>query len=383
MGPGSRSLAACLVCLAGIGAAAGVQAKDAAPPPFEPQAWTPPPPRPATGVLAPNRALREAVPLFAGQARNPEDLTFDAQGRMYFPSSSNPDATTASDGRIHRVDDPAAASPRLTTFAVTDGNPLDMRFDWKGNLLVADWVRGLLSIDPQGKVTTLIPIGEAIGPDVFRHPDGVAMAPDGRIFVSIGSAREVYDPVPEILEQKPYGRLVELDPRTGAKQIVIPDLYFANGVVVDPAGRFVLVSDQYRYRIARYWLTGPLAGTRDNLVEGLPGFVHNLSWAPDGTLWATLFQGRVGLIDAVHPYPWLKGLLARLPASMLNPPLPRDEAAVGKGSVLKIGPAGEILRSLQDPSPRLNTLSSAVEHGGALYIGTITGDAILRYPLAN
>jgi sugar lactone lactonase YvrE len=210
------------------------------------------------------------------------------------------------------------------------------------------------------------------------------MAPDGRIFVTIGSERETYDPVQEILEQKPYGRLVEFDPRTGSKKIVIPNLYFANGVVVDPHGAFVLVSDQYRYRIARYWLAGPKAGTRDNFVENLPGFVHNLSWAPDGTLWATLFQGRVGLIDSVHPHPWIKGLLARLPASLLNPPLSRDEASVGKGSVLQLSPEGEILCALEDPSPQhLNTLSTAVQHGDGLYIGTITGDAILRYPLGR
>ncbi|NDJ54542.1 MAG: hypothetical protein GYB68_15860 [Chloroflexi bacterium] len=40
---------------------------------------------------------------------------------------------------------------------------------------------------------------------------------------------------------------------------------------------------------------------------------------------------------------------------------------------------GEVLFSLQNPRVVLNTLSSAVYHDGSAYMGSITGNVLLRY----
>lgn len=52
---------------------------------------------------------------------------------------------------------------------------------------------------------------------------------------------------------------------------------------------FVLVNETYRYRIVRYWLKGPKAGTHEVFIDNLPGFPDNISSNRKGTFWLALF----------------------------------------------------------------------------------------------
>ncbi len=98
-------------------------------------------------------------------------------------------------------------------------------------------------------------------------------------------------------------------------------LSFANGNAIEPAGRFLVVADQYRYRIARLWLTGPQAGQVDSFAENLPGFPHNLHYDTDGVLWVGLYQGRSATLDRISFRPRLKRVLAKLPATVVAGPV--------------------------------------------------------------
>jgi sugar lactone lactonase YvrE len=40
----------------------------------------------------------------------------------------------------------------------------------------------------------------------------------------------------------------------------------------------VLVNETGAYRISRYWLTGPKAGTHDMFIDNLPGLPDNLAF---------------------------------------------------------------------------------------------------------
>ncbi|HMJ25950.1 MAG TPA: hypothetical protein VK475_08985, partial [Pyrinomonadaceae bacterium] len=112
------------------------------PVPINPAAWTPPPAPDLTGVYAQNSELsrieRLKVDGFA-----PEDVAIDGQDRIY---------SGVEDGRIFRFQ-PDGTRPDV--FARTEGRPLGLIFDPAGNLIVADAIKGLLSIAPDGNISVL------------------------------------------------------------------------------------------------------------------------------------------------------------------------------------------------------------------------------------
>jgi sugar lactone lactonase YvrE len=329
------------------------------PSPIDPVAYTPPEKPPLTGALAPNSALAAADRLGEGVLNGPEDVAFDGSGRLY---------TGTADGRIVRLGpDNDAPEP----FASTGGRPLGLRFDAHGRLLVCDARKGLLRVDLEGRVTVLA--AEAAGVQI-RFADAVDVARDGRIYFSDASVRfALDDALYDLLEARPHGRLLRHDPATGKTAVLLDGLYFANGVALSADQDFVLVAETYRYRITRLWLTGPKAGTTDVFADNLPGFPDGVSWNGRDTFWVALFTVRNDAADRrLHPRPWAKRLIAKLPRFVW--PKPQRY-----GLVLGLDRDGRIVRSLHDPEGRrVPQVTSVREHGGSLYLGTLDQDWLGR-----
>lgn len=328
--------------------------------PIAPVAFSPPVAPRCEGVLAQNHDLTQAELLAKGKIHGPEDTAFDSAGAVY---------TGTVDGKIVRLN----LDQTLETFAVTGGRPLGLRFDRHGNLIVADAAKGLLSIARDGAITTLTTSAEGVP---IKLADALAIASDGRIYFSDATSREWgEDFVYEILEAKPYGRLLCYDPATQTTNVLLRDLYFANGVALSREEDFVLVNETYRYRITRYWLKGARAGTAEVFVDNLPGFPDNISSNKDGTFWLAIFTIRKPIADRMHPYPFAKKLLARLPKFLRPNP-------TNYGLVLALDEHGRITRSLHDPAGKhLREITSAREHDGFLYCGTLQDDHLGRIAL--
>ena len=345
-----------------------------APSPIDAVAYEPEPARPLSGVLAPDEALRSTVLLARGRVRGAEDVAVDPAGRVYGGLEN---------GVIVRL----AATPTvsggevLETFVDTGGRPLGLAWDGAGNLLVADAVRGLLSVSPDGELTDLA--SEAAGVP-FGFTDDVDVGPDGTVYFSDASSEHgVEDYLYELLEARPRGRLLAFDPDTVATTVLLDELYFANGVAVSPTGDFVLVNETYRYRIRRLWLRGPKAGTSEIFIDRLPGFPDGVSTATaDPTarvsagvaFWVAMFTVRNPLVEEFfHPRPWWKERLALLPRFLWPRPEPY-------GLVLGLDRDGEIVEALHDPGGRrVREITSVEEVDGALYLGTLHGDWIGRW----
>ena len=331
------------------------------PGPVDAVAYRPMSAPPLTGVLTPNDQLKTAELIGLGQVIGPEDVALDNRGRIYGGTS---------DGRILRVD-----GDRLEKFADTGGRPLGLHFDKQGNLIVCDAVKGLLSVNAQGKVQVLLTevAGVPLG-----FTDDLDIAADGTIYFSDASSRyHVHDYLLDCIEARPYGRLIRFDPRTGQSEVLLKDLYFANGVALSQNEEFVLVNETYRYRVARYWLKGPRKGRRDLFIDNLPGFPDGISANRQGTFWMAMFTVRNATMDHLHPRPWAKNLMARLPRWMWPKPQPY-------GLVLALNESGQIVRSLHDvDGGHLRTVTSVEEHNGFIYCGSLYNDRIGRLRVSD
>lgn len=366
-----------LVLTGGAVALAALAAFVLVPSPVQARGWTPPSAPPMVGILSPNRALGDSEVFADSLISGPEDIAISADGRTLYASNYN-------DGLIVRLDVSPGVTPRAVEHASTGGSPVDLALRPEGSLLVCDWSKGLLRVDPLGQVSTVLSLGTLVEGRPFVRPDGVSEAADGTIYVSEGSSRPgVWNGVFEALEAGDYGRVIALSPLTGEASTVVDGLSFANGNAIEPAGRFLVVADQYRFRIARLWLTGPRTGQVDSLAENLPGLPHNIHYDAEGLLWVGLYMGRNATLDQISPRPWLKQVLAKLPASVVAGPERLRDGKTGRGALISLDPQGEPVHYLAGPPTRVDTISGAVRHGDTLYVSTLTGDAILRLPVPN
>jgi len=336
----------------------------AIPSPIHPLAWNPPPAPALTGVLAPNEKLSHAQ-LVSARPDGPEFITFDAHADLYTGDES---------GTIYRI----PPGGRAERFASTGGRPNGLAFAPDGNLLVADTRRGLLSVSPAGQVTVLA--DKAAGRPIALANE-LAVARDGTVYFSDSTVTPYarIDLTRELLENRSTGRLLRYDPRTHHTDVLLSGLSLANGVALAPDQSYVLVVESYRYRITRYWLTGPRAGTHDTFASNLPGFPDNITAGPDGTFWVALYQPRSGMIDFLQRHPFLKAQLAKLPGALLA-------AGQAKASTaLQLSATGRPVRALSDSTGHIFGLTTALAHDGYLYLGTDHSGSndVMRYPLSG
>ena len=330
------------------------------PGPVDSQAWTPPPAPKLEGVMAPNDELTRAELVVSDDIFGPEDIAVDGAGTMY---------AGMQDGRIVRL----TMAGEITTLVNTGGRPLGLDWHPDGRLIVADAFRGLLAVSVDGAVTVLSQGADGVP---FGFADDVDVASNGRIYFSDASSKfNQHEYRLDLLETRPYGRLLEYDPDTETTRVLMDGLYFANGVALSQAEDFVLVNETWRYRVTRYWLTGPKAGTSDIFIDNLPGFPDGISANGRGTFWLALPSPRKADVDALHPKPWLKNLVAKLPEAL-------QPAATRYGLVASLNEAGEITGSSHDPSGQhVWEVTSVEEHNGYVYLGSLTTDRVARLPV--
>jgi sugar lactone lactonase YvrE len=330
------------------------------PVPISPAAWAPPKAPELTGVYAQNSELarieRLKVDAFA-----PEDVAIDGADRIY---------CGAEDGRIFRFQ-PDGTQPEV--FASTQGRPLGLVFDHDGNLIVADAVKGLLSIARDGSISVLTTQAEGVP---FRCTNDLDVASDGTIYFTDASYKYPLTQLKaDLLEHQSNGRFMAYDPRNKQTRVLLRDLNFANGVAVSPDQSFVLVNDTGSYRVRRFWLNGSKQGQSDVFIDNLPGFPDGISSNGRGTFWLALVNRRDSALDSLHPHPFLKKIVWRLP-SFLQPNIKRY------AFVLALDTNGKVVQNLQDPSPQcFAQIANVVEHKGMLYFGSIGESAIGRMPL--
>lgn len=346
------------------------------PVPIRAVAWEPPAFPGYAGHHERNDRLAQLELVSVAPEVGPEHIAFGADGLLY---------TGLLSGVILRM---APDGTGAETVATTHGRPLGLDFDVEGRLVIADALRGLLVLEPDGTLRTLT---DTVGGAPIRYADAVKVASDGRMLLTDASTRfsprqfGTFDAaLLDVLEQSCTGRVLEFDPATSRTRIVAQGLCFPNGVELNDDETQVLVAETATYRVLRFARAAAGLDVRRALAEGtgevdvildnLPGFPDNLARGADGRYWTGLTKPRSQSIDRMAGKPWLRELTLRLPKVLW--PVPP-----AYGHVIAFDEGGRILLDLQDPAGRLPETSGATEHEGRLYVQSLHATAFGILPL--
>ena len=279
---------------------------------------------------------------------------------------TGPEDIVLKDNKIYVGYDSGVIMSNDGIFSNTKGRPLGMAFDSEENLIIADAVRGLISIDRDGKVKTLSTKSDSDNIP-FKFVDDLDIANDGKIYFSDASSKYGYgsDRL-ELFEHTPNGRLLVYDPATKETTTLLNDLYFANGVALSTDESFVLVNETCMYRIQKYWLKGEKAGTSEVFIENLPGFPDNVSSNKEGIFWVALFNPRNNFVEMSSNKPFLRKIVLRLPELLQPQPIRHS-------FVLGLDESGKIVHNLQYQSNKAySPITSVKQYENNLYFGSLT-----------
>ncbi len=328
---------------------------------IEPVAWTAPENPGLTGRYAPNDALAAAEWMGENVGVGPEDVAIDWKGRAIVGYA---------DGRVERF----AADGSSHTLVNTGGRPLGLDAMPDGSLVVADAIKGLLLVSENGEMQTLSTASEGLS---FKFTDDVDVAPDGSIYFSDGSSKygPAHHALDDVMEHGGHGRLLRYEPQTGMTETLMEGLQFANGIAVGPGEEYVLVNETGSYRVMRFWLRGPRAGTAEVFVDELPGFPDGISFDGRDTLWLAIFAPRNELLDKTAGQPFLRKVMWRMP-DVLKPKPARHAIVLG------LDLEGNVVHNLQDAGPQgFSPITSVEAANGYLYLGSLSRPAFARIPI--
>jgi len=339
------------------------------PVPINPVSWTPPLAPELQGKYAINDYLSSVKIINTGESYGPEDVDVDQQGIIYGGFD---------DGKIIRF---RSNGDIIGVFADTKGRPLGLDFDYAGNLIVADAKKGLLSIDKNGSIITLV---TEINGTPLGFTDDVDVGPDGMIYFTDASEKFSVIDFPtsmsasraDLWEHRPYGKIIQYNPYTKESTLLLDNLYFANGIAVSNDGQFLLFNETYDFSVSKYWLLGPKAGTREKIYTNTPGFPDGISAGENSIFWVAMFTPRNAAADALAPRPFIRKVVYRLPLFI-------QPAPVRHGFILGIDSNGNVIYNLQDSSPNsYSPITSVEEKNGVLYLGSLDypGIGYIKHP---
>jgi hypothetical protein len=236
---------------------------------------------PFDGALKPNNCLEEAAVVAEFEA--PEDIATDgttiffADGRRILRLERNGATEIAALGRPVTA---LAWIPGGGFAAALDGREIRILRD---GATLRSWT--------------------SAGGAPFLAVNAIAVAPDGTVLATDGSARQPYGHwVHDLMELGRTGRLVALDPATGHAKVLAADLAYAFGVCA--TAESIYVSESWRHRLIHL-------GEGRPVLDRLPVYPSRLVTASVDGFWLTAFAARTQLVEFVLREPGYRKRMMR------------------------------------------------------------------------
>lgn len=276
------------------------------PVPIAPAAWDAPENPGYTGDYVMNRDLVGLLTFDLDPHHGPEDIVALPNGMLL---------TATQEGKILRLD---PDSGTVEVLAETGGVPLGLEMDpTSGRLIVADAHKGLVSVGLDGTVEVLTDTVDGTpilyADDLDIADDGVIYFSDASTkFGAEANGTTMAASLLEIMESDGTGRLLAYDPATKTTRVVADGFVFANGVAMAPDGD-VLMTVTGRYQLLKI---NPDTGAQTVLMDNLPGFPDNINRGPADTFFVGLVSPRSAWLDENSGNVMARKIAMRLPASM-------------------------------------------------------------------
>ncbi|PIN09897.1 putative alkaloid synthase/Surface mucin Hemomucin [Handroanthus impetiginosus] len=312
-----------------------------------------------------SQLLRGSEKIGEGQLTAPEDIAYDPKtGEIY---------TGCLDGWVSRVRLNGSASEAVVEKWVnTGGRPLGIAHGVNGEVIVADANKGLLNISRDGVIELLTDEAEGLK---FKLTDAVDVGPDGILYFTDASYKHTFEMnVLDLVEGRPNGRFLSYDPSTKETQVLVKDLYFANGVAVSPDQTFVIFCETAMRRCKRYYIQGPRKGSVDIFVENLPGLADNIRYDGEGQYWIGLTTEQ-HMFELYKRYPSIRKIIGMMEKYTGRPHTEKN------GGVIAVDLDGKPTAHYHDPD--ISLVSSGVKIGDHLYCGSLVRSYIVRLNLSQ
>ncbi|KAH7850830.1 hypothetical protein Vadar_003525 [Vaccinium darrowii] len=309
--------------------------------------------------------LEYAERVGVGELLGPEDLAYDPKlGVIY---------TGCSDGWIKRVAvNESAADSVVENWVNTGGRPLGLVLEHDNDVIVADAVKGLMRVTGDGKLELLTNKAEGVE---FRLTDGVDITDEGIIYFTDASSKyDIKETRWDMLEGRPYGRFMSYDPLTKETQVLVRDLYFANGVAVSPDQQFVVFCETFMRRCKRYYMQGEKRGSVENFIDNLPGTPDNVRYDGEGHYWIGLASGTSVVFYVAQRYPFVRKVMAIMEKYIGTP-------RTKNSGVLAVDLEGKPLAYYYDPA--LTLITGGIKIADHLYCGSLLKPYIIRLNLTH
>lgn len=251
--------------------------------------------------------------------------------------------------------------------------------------------QGRVYADNDPAAPTLKPVGAdgsgGLGGRALAFCNDIEVSEDGqRIYFSepfsYGHASMGGGTVGEAITLANNGRLWRHDLASGETRLIAEGYNFIDGVLYDlhpgqSREKSMLVSQTASFKLTRFFLAGPKAGTAQIVIEGLPGMADGIDRDENGIIWSGLIKMRSPASDWIHAHPWIKPLLLRLPYGMM--PVTRETGVMAFSA-----DGATPLYYAQYKGPLLSSVASALPGPGGLYIAAVdpaqNGLTLLPFP---
>lgn len=273
--------------------------------------------------------------------------------------------TGTEDGSIFRI---SHDRRRVDKVAHTGGRPLGLELDLDGRLLVCDAHRGLLRVDVATGVVEKIT--DSVAGRKMAFCNNAAIASNGDVWFSDSSTKFGIERwKDDFVQDTRTGRLLRGSP-DGTIEVVLDGLAFANGVALSRNEDFVAVAETGARTVVRHWLAGERAGSRDLLVDDLPGYPDNIARGSDGLIWVAIASPRDPVVERLQQAPpWLRRQVTRIPERFQ--PAPKHTVRVQA-----YDDAGTLVHDCDVETGSYHMVTGVREHDGRVWMGSLHESAV-------